>query len=56
MALSLPYYNYTQGCVTMVERYKIYCNEILTNDNKFSTMYLIVENPKIITCTIDICP
>ena len=42
--------------VTNFERYKIYCDGILINDKKFSTMYLIVENAKIITFTIDTCP
>jgi len=39
-----------------VERYKIYYNGILINDKKFSIKYLIVENAKIITFTIDVCP
>jgi hypothetical protein len=56
MTFSLPYYIYTPGCVTTVERYKIYCDGIFIYDKKLSTMYLIIDNAKIITFTIDICP
>jgi len=56
MTFSLPYYKYTPGFVTTVERYKIYCDGLLINNKKFSTIYLITENTKIITFTIDICP
>jgi len=34
MTFSPPYYNYTPGCVTTVERYNIYCDGILINDKK----------------------